>query len=189
MLDAGESGKGRDESSSSELEALKIENLLLKQKAELDDQFRKHIESVEEKIGKGELKLGVAGLIVLCIAWFGTYEKVETQVQGRLDKEFGAKEIQARISSSATEAAQRLIKKQLTDYSNMEYKRLRCATEKYARELFALRCRVDGGEFVDIRNVCISNGREIYHEASVTEIDCDEVAASAEGVGLQSSRR
>ena len=170
-----------------EIERLRIENILLKQKADLEEQFRKHTESVEKQISEGKLKLGLAGLLLLCIAWYSTYNELGNRVQKRLDKEFETKEIKAQIADSATAAARKLIQKQITDYSDLEHSQLKCVTEKYGRQLFAVSCHANGGNFDELRAVCIDkNNGENYYEAAFPKIDCDKVwAVSETGTGPQ----
>lgn len=159
----------------SEIERLRIENLLLKQKAELDAEFDKHVKNVEERIGKGQLQLGFAGLVVLCFAWFGTYQELEGRVQKRIDEEFDAKEIKALISRSATSAARDLIRNKVARFTDAEHSQLQCIADRQGRELFLLQCRIDGGQFDDIRGACIEkDGGEKYHERSFPGAECEE---------------
>ena len=159
----------------SEIERLKIENILLKQKAELETEFRDHSKSVEEQINRGKLQLGFAGLVVLCIAWFGTYRELGDRVQKRLDKEFGNKEIQTLISQSATKAAREIIQVRLTEFTDAEHNQLKCLADKNGRDLFFLQCIVDGGTIDENRNICLNHNRgESSYETNFPNIKCDK---------------
>jgi len=175
----------------SEIERLKIENLLLKQKAEFDVEFRKHIENVDSQMDKGKVQLGVAGFVVLCIAGFGTYRELGGRVEKRLDKEFSTQEIRTLISQSADKAAREVIQKRITESTDAESNQLKCAVDRQGRDVFPLKCRAAGGQPDDSRGVCINaSGEESFYKPIFPRVDCDKVSRiGAANLVLQSSSR
>lgn len=157
----------------SEVEYLKVENYLLKQNAEFQKKFEEHKEKVDERIDKGGFKLGIAGLVVLGIAWFGTYREIGDRVQKRLDEEFGSKKIQIQISKAADKATRELMQKRSIEFSNDEHNQLKCLAEKQGKELFRLQCRASDGQPDEARGVCVNrNGGETDYVATFDKISC-----------------
>ena len=173
-----------------ESERLKVENLLLKQKAEFDLEFKKHVEDVESRITRGKFQLGLAGVVALCLAWYGAYHELKDKVQQRLDKEFGSKEIQVLISRSADKEAREIIRARLSEYKDAESDKLKCLIASQGKDMFLLQCRAAGGEIDFTRNVCTNTNRgELRYESPYPKLDCDKILQATSGVTDEDSRR
>lgn len=163
----------------SETERLRIENLMLKQRADFERQFRDHITNVESQMNKGHLRLGMVSLVVLGIAWLGTYREIGSLVQKRIDQEFGGSEIKELISASTDALTRKIIQGKLTQVTDTDHTKLKCLAEKQGRDLFLIQCRAGGGQFDDVRGVCLeNNGGETYYETTFPEIDCQQASSS-----------
>jgi len=172
------------ESLLAEIENLKVQNLLLEQEADFRRRFTEHVTDVDGRLRAGKFQLGLAGLVVLCIAWYGTYQKLAQQleqqlgqrVQTRLDQEFNTKGIQERISRSATDAAHRIIQQRLVSFGNAESDEIKCLIDRLGRDLFFLQCHTDGGDYDVGRGACVNPGGERFSANAFPKINCGEIS-------------
>jgi hypothetical protein len=100
-----------------EVERLSAENLLLRQRTELEhlwaedrekqsQAFSQHKKDVDAEINKRLVGLSLVGLVVVGLGWWSVSRPIRQSVQDRLDKEFASENIQRLISDAALKAAQ-----------------------------------------------------------------------------------
>jgi hypothetical protein len=100
-----------------EVEKLSAENLLLRQRTELEhlwredrdkqsQAFNQHKSDVTSDINKRLVGLSVVGLIVVGLAWWSISLPIRKSVQDRLNQEFASDNIKKLISEAAFQAAQ-----------------------------------------------------------------------------------
>jgi hypothetical protein len=100
-----------------EVERLTAENLLLRQRTELEHLWREdrerqsaafdqHKTKVETEINKRLVGLSVVGLVVVGFGWWSVSRPIRQSVQERLDREFASDNIRSLISAAALRAAQ-----------------------------------------------------------------------------------
>lgn len=98
------------------IERLSAENLLLRQRIELElawreerdkqvQQFREHRRDVEREIDKRLVGLSLVGFLVIGLGWWSVSLPIRRSVQNRLDKEFASQNIKKLISAAAWRAA------------------------------------------------------------------------------------
>lgn len=100
-----------------EVEKLSTENLLLRQRTELEERWRAHSDKqsqafgqhkkdVEAEINKRLVGLSLVGLVVVGFGWWSVSRPIRQSVQERLDREFASDNIRVLISEAALRAAQ-----------------------------------------------------------------------------------
>lgn len=100
-----------------EVERLSAENLLLRQRTELEhiwheerdkqsQAFSQHKTGVETEINKRLVGLSVVGLVVVGLGWWSVSRPIRQSVQDRLDIEFASDNVKTLISDAALRSAQ-----------------------------------------------------------------------------------
>lgn len=152
-----------------EVEKLSVENLMLRQRTELEhlwredrekqfEEFGRHKKDVEAEINKRLVGLSVVGLVVVGLGWWSVSRPIRQSVQERLDKEFASDNIKALISDTALRAAQAQTKEMMDSTLRPAVKEAMTQIEQQKNEVkqFTQQFRQESGR----------NMQQIHHEIS-----------------------
>jgi hypothetical protein len=120
----------------------KQEGSLQQQKQDIDNQIRRHKQTVNDEINKRLVGMSLLGLVVAGLAWWSTITPVRKLVTDRLDKEFASDNIRVLISKAAQQAAETQTKqliegelKPATDEALREIKQQREDVTQFAQQV------------------------------------------------------
>lgn len=169
-------------------EDLKLQNILLKQELAFSRRFQEHVESVDKKLISGKWRLTLVGAAALALVWLGTYDRVKTameeRIEARLDTEFSQPTIKAMIRDAAYQATQKVIRERMETFAATEAETRNCLINRLSQDLFQFQCYADGGSIDFARGNCLfTAGTERTFVPPYPQVDCNQVLSEVQNGG------